>query len=46
MDDEEGKHMHGGDGDDPELDRIYGAAKGFGDISMMSDWEKESNMSG
>ena len=27
---------------DPELERIYGAAKGFGDVSMMSDWEKES----
>ena len=27
---------------DPELDRIYGTARGLADITMMSDWEKES----
>ena len=31
-----------GDNYDPELERIYGAAKGFGDVSMLSDWEKDS----
>lgn len=31
---------------DPEIERLYGAAKGFGDLSMLSDWEKESALSG
>ena len=35
-------HQNRGDNYDPELERIYGAAKGFGDVSMMSDWEKVS----
>jgi hypothetical protein len=32
---------------DPELDRIYGTARGgLGDMTMLSDWEKESQHSG
>jgi len=31
---------------DPELEKMYGAARGFGDVSMMSDWEKDSALSG
>ncbi len=32
---------------DPELERIYGsAAKGMADLSMLSDWEKDSQLSG
>lgn len=27
---------------DPELDRIYGTARGLADITMLSDWEKDS----
>jgi len=44
MTNEEVKQMNQNRGDnyDPELERIYGAAKGFGDVSMMSDWEKVS----
>ena len=31
---------------DPELEKLYGAARGFGEMSMMSDWEKDSALSG
>lgn len=27
---------------DPELERIYGTARGLADITMLSDWEKDS----
>ena len=27
---------------DPELERIYGTAKGMADMTMLSDWEKDS----
>lgn len=30
---------------DPEYERLYGE-KGFPDVSMMSDWEKDSDISG
>jgi len=29
-----------------DMERIYGAARGFGDMSMLSDWEKDSALSG
>jgi hypothetical protein len=31
---------------DVELDKIYKTAKQFADISMLSDWEKDSLLSG
>ena len=31
---------------DAELDKIYKTAKQFADISMLSDWEKDSLLSG
>jgi hypothetical protein len=27
---------------DPELDRIYGTARGLADLTQLSDWEKDS----
>jgi hypothetical protein len=38
--------MSGLESYDPELEKLYGAAKGFGDMSMLSDFEKLSNNSG
>ena len=31
---------------DPEMERIYGTARGLADITMLSDWEKDSQKSG
>ena len=33
------KHLYS---NDPELERIYGTARGLADITMLSDWEKDS----
>mmetsp|Transcript_9748 Transcript_9748/g.9510 ORF Transcript_9748/g.9510 Transcript_9748/m.9510 type:complete len:127 (+) Transcript_9748:986-1366(+) len=41
----EEEKKEGGENFDQDLDRIYGAARGFGDMSMMSDWEKDSALS-
>lgn len=31
---------------DPELERIYGTARGLADMTQLSDWEKDSQRSG
>lgn len=31
---------------DPELERIYGTARGLADMTVLSDWEKDSEKSG
>jgi hypothetical protein len=31
---------------DPELERIYGTARGLADMTVLSDWEKDSDKSG
>lgn len=36
----------GGTANDPELDRIYGTARGLADLTQLSDWEKDSQRSG